>query len=357
MAKPRWVASLKRFWLARRKRRSSGFTLIELLVSIIIGAIVTAGLLSLVIELTEVNQRDVSRTETQRDMQAAVDYIAQDLREAVFVYDGACLQGNGIAPGSPNFCPNLLQFLPADLTSNGRVPALAFWRVDPLPSDLADDCRAAANSNTPAASLQALVTGPNSIPCIAGRSYSLVVYAIEPRQANDEWQGRARLVRYKLSQFRDGATSGADRTTGFVDPGQSTSIQFHEWPYLGSATSSQTTRPSNWNDASAVLVDFVDNSPANAANPPNCPTPSQITPSGNTTTIRSFYACVRGQTNDARVNDVTSELGFNQEVLVVLIGNAAGRPGFPRDSSSLTFPIQTRVLTRGIINKQPQENL
>lgn len=353
MAKPRWVASLKRFWFIRSKRRFSGFTLIELLVSIVIGAIVTAGLLSLVIEITEVNQRDVSRTETQRDMQAAVDYIAQDLREAVFVYDGACLQGSGLTVGQKGFCPNLLQFLPADLTANGRVPALAFWRVDPLPGDLAAICRANAGSS---ADLQRIITGPNAIPCIPGRSYTLVVYVIEPKQANDttEWQGRARLVRYRLSQFSDGADSGADRTEGFVDPGQSTSIQFQEWPYLGSATPAQTTRPSNWNADSAVLVDFVDNSPDDQNRPAVCPDPSQITPLGPPTVIRSFYACVRGQTNDARIRGIASELGFNQEVLVVLKGNAAGRPGFPRDSSSLAFPIQTRVLTRGIVNKQPQ---
>lgn len=366
MAQVRFLANLKRRWLAHRKRRPhlvAGFTLLELLVSMVIATIITIGLLSLVVELTDANQKDAARTETQRDMQMALNYIAQDLREAVFVYDGDCMRGYLTITNPAQFanaCPGLANHIPAVMTSantNGAsyTPVLAFWRTDLLPADLQAACRAAATAL--ASSTPASVQG---VPCISGRSYTLVVYGIarevNPAAANRTWQGRARLVRYQLAQFTADPNDGATQNVGYVDPLTSPNSKFQQWPYQNvsnAITNAQGSRPTGSPD---VLVDFLDDKIVAAADPakPVCPTPSVITPTETGSDVRSFFACVRGKTS---ANPLSTEQGVNQEVMISLTGNVSGRAGFPISAGSANtarlFPIQTRVLVRGIVGKNP----
>lgn len=408
MARPRrpsLIARLKRLWLNNRKHRLAGFTLLELLVSMIIGAIIVVALLSLVVEITDSNQKDAARTQTQQEIQAALDFIADDLREAVYVYDGVCLStgsGNVTANNGRDFaksCPRLLDYLPANLTGDlpdgtgRRIPVLAFWRTDPLPERWLNACSAAAGNPT---TLAQLSNGGVAIPCISGRSYTLVVYTLVDNYENRPssiWKGRARLERYRLSQF----DSNGDTNQGYVPPIQTPNAKFLQWPFQqnesGVISNPQAARPTGTPD---VLVDYVDDSTAT----PVCPNPDPIaitdptlvsqinslTPANNAsfnpTNIRSFYACVRGETigvqniqeapsggqlTDAqktRNQVLLSEQGVNQEVLLVLQGSVAGRPGFPRRSTAAEdagisvpttrlSPIQTRVLVRGIVNKNP----
>jgi prepilin-type N-terminal cleavage/methylation domain-containing protein len=361
------LRSIKQRWFANRKRRTAGFTLIELLVSMVIGTIITAALLSLVVDLNNTNQKDTARSETQRDMQLAMNYITQDLREAVYVYDGECLQGAGTM-NAANFatsCPGVVNYIPAKMSANntdGRyIPALAFWRADPLPDPVQQQCRTAAN--TSAAALKVLTDA--NIPCVSGKTYTLVVYAIvDPAtNAGTPWQGRARLVRYQFSQFN---ASGATNA-GWVNPLPDPNTTFQQWPFEGTTfgVQSKFARPSNDPD---VLVDFLDDtdiSTLTADKQPSCVDSSDtsatattnpryvITPKNPTGNVRSFFACVRGKTWNA--SEV--EQSVNQEVRLELTGNAAGRGGFPLSTpndASRIFPLQTRVLVRGSINKRPQ---
>jgi len=362
MARPRVTARLKRLWAAYRKRQQAGFTLIELLVAMFIGSIITVSLLALVVQLVDVNQRDASRSETQRDMQSAMNYITQELREAVFVYDGDCLQGTAIiTPG--NFateCPGVVNYIPAGLSAtsatSASIPVLAFWRADPLPQGLIAAC-ATNSGNLDDAIVPAAVLG---VPCLSGRSYTLVVYAlVNDTSTTDIWQGRGRIERYQLAQFSSGATTAANANQEYVDPLSSPNSSFQQWPFqlttdannVAVVRNAQTARPAD--STSPVLVDYVDD--GLLAVTPVCAANSNITP--ETSTIRSFYACVRGKTYEA----VAAEQNVNQEVQVFLVGNVQGRPGFPLAASlptgaieSQAFPLQTRVLTRGIINKSPK---
>ncbi len=374
MAKLPLIRGLRRLWFSNRKRRITGFTLIELLVSIVIGAIITAALLSLVVDLNNTNQKDTARSETQRDMQLAMNYITQDLREAVYVYDGDCLQGAGTmdAANFANSCPGVANYIPAKMSANNSdgqyIPALAFWRADPLPDAVAQQCRTAAQNSqsNPSASNNALNTLINAgVPCVAGKTYTLVVYGIvdDPHtDPTDRWQGRARLVRYQFSQF----DSSGNVNTGWVNPLPDPSTSFQQWPFSGTTFAVQTgfSRPNNNPD---VLVDFLDDSDAStlpSSQQPSCVDPSDtsstassnpryvITPKSPTGNIRSFFACVRGKTRTASAQ----EQSVNQEVRLELTGNVAGRSGFPLTTASTSrlFPLQTRVLIRGSINKRPQ---
>ena len=136
MARKWFKRGSQRLHLSSKSRQSAGFTLIELLVAMFIGSIITSILLFLVVQLLQTSQRESARSDTQREMQMALDYIGRDLREAVYVYDGNCLASS---PPSGSACKGLLSYLPATTASN--LPVLAFWRVDPLPPGIDALCQ------------------------------------------------------------------------------------------------------------------------------------------------------------------------------------------------------------------------
>ncbi|MDX2230109.1 MAG: prepilin-type N-terminal cleavage/methylation domain-containing protein [Leptolyngbyaceae cyanobacterium bins.349] len=351
-----WLRHLRS--LLRKRRKMAGFTLIELLVAMIIGSIIVVLLLSLVIQLTEVNARDAGRSQVQQDMQTALDFINDDLREAVFVYNGQCLAGTGIPTSSTNYstvCPGIANYIPAAMNSATRRPVLAFWRTDPLPVGIDNLCRTSASAIADGSADPLLQT-----VCIAGSTYSLVVYAIDTDTTDTDWQGEAQIYRYKLSQFADNATTVTENT-GYARPQVGAFLQ---WPFeideTGTVVDARNGSPNN---PAQVLVDFVDNGTTAGAVTvtPSCDEfgsdaeirADSLSPS--TGALSSFYACVRGggiprPTNPPREN----QDGRNQDVLVTLVGSTSGLSSFSRggDNASRLSPIQTRTLVRGILQKK-----
>ncbi|MGI0490411.1 PulJ/GspJ family protein [Alkalinema pantanalense CENA528] len=383
--KPRLLCLLR--W-SLKVRSTSGFTLLELLVALAIGSLIVTGLLYGVVELMQTNQRDASRSDTQREVQSALDYMARDLKEAVYVYDGRCLQGDGANPfnktAGQKRCPGVLNYVPAALNDATSLPVLAFWRVDPLPQNLIDRCRTSAGTANAATSLQ-------GVPCISQRMYTLVVYALNTDNSNRLWRGRGRITRYELPQFTTASITGAGAPTatpGWVNPLQG-QTNFETWPWgadtAGAATQNLQAknggRPTSMAN-NLVLIDFVDNredkstpprgiqsiaANANSGVPGDlsngwsnlCPTPAYdsanptlggfiMSPGNDLATgaksTLGFYTCVRG----ADANNL------NQEVAIYIRGNAAGRPGIPVGTGNLPFLMETRVLTRGAIGKVNQ---
>lgn len=336
----------------------------------IIGAFLVVLLLSLVVELTQTNQQDAARSQVQQDMQAAMDYITQDLREAVFVYNGECLQGNGTPTQNTvsTVCPGIVNHIPAAMSQNGRTPVLAFWRTEPLPKAIKDLCRAQVTSltDTDANNQPSNALVQAGVPCISGNSYSLVVYALDTSDSN-LWQGKARIVRYKLSQFKDNATSQNDQNRGYINPLNSPDSTFQQWPY-GPRRSDKTFDnlqlvdaqvPGRPDNPAFALVDFVDNEGAVdqnacaefAATPQPPETQEQTIAnalSPKSGAVQGFFACVR---NGGLRSAAGS--GANQDVLLSIVGNVTGQTGFTRqyDNEGRLTPLQTRVMVRGVINK------
>ena len=108
--------------LIKQRKKSKGFTLLELLISLIVASMVISGLLYMVVELTTIDRREANLDQVQRDMNRAMEYISDDLQEAVYVYTGTNLT-------------NIVGQLTADTTAfpsgPNDVPVLAFWRIDP----------------------------------------------------------------------------------------------------------------------------------------------------------------------------------------------------------------------------------
>lgn len=330
-----------------KKNKLAGFTLLELLVALLIAGLIISALLSLVIDLLQVDSRETARTETQREMQMALNYIAAELREAVYVYDGNCLQSTaqGTAPpASYDYCPGLQNHLP---TFPNQTPVLAFWKPETLEGKIPTNCN--------------VFTGSTKQDCddlqIKRRTYTLVVYLQSTDNPGNKWQGESRITRYALKKYNNLPTDLA-LSTGYVDPSLEDRTNFQHWPRKSSNNYDlqENTKPLVTN-APDVLVDFVDNPNATGVSvPPLCdksgyiPSPKTAVDVTKTPSSNSFFACVRTAVPTA--TSFTTPSGINQDVILYLRGNAKGRPGVTSDSFRPV--LQTQVLVRGVINKTPQ---
>ncbi len=347
----------------RKANQSKGFTLLELLVSLAIGSVIVYVMLFAVVELLKTNQREAARSDTQREVQSALDYIARDLREAVYVYDGNCLRASQVAgcPSGPGHL-GLLNYLPPELNQpaapagTNNIPVLAFWRVDPLPDQLKKSiCEARASDFSQATPPLAI----QNIPCISSRMYTLVVYSLRLNPANDPiWKGRARITRYQLPQYGTKLTlsSPLPFTQGWTSP-IAKGTNFPSWPLV---EGKEPTSPFVWQKATEyskeVLIDFVDDKPLPGADV-SCPNPPTITsqryfPTPDNTIAngrRGFYTCVNVSQAGLPLQPTADQP--NQEVIVYINGNAAGRGSISRDTGKVMIPMETRVLTRGALNK------
>lgn len=354
-----FLSRIKRLLGSSRHSRNKGFTLLELLVVTAIGAGLVSGLMFIVVQLMETDQREASRSETQREMQMALDYISTELKEAVYVYTGTQLNALVVGSGGTSY-------LPASVVNGDSVPVLAFWRQYEFPEVAKQFCK------TNAGDLPANVTARLGINCEAGSSYALIVYSI--RRKTGSWQGEAQLTRYALTEFK--SSSPLDISRGYVNPGGFQNFAF--WPLNKAPASGVTTvnlqgdrleaayagrtpkgRDFGRPDGSAfVLVDYV--ALDSVSMTPSCPANGNyvITPTNPAITPLGFYACLRPRVDEGSVSRL--EDGENQEVILFLQGSVRYRPGYTTALGARTADklpaLETRVLARGILGRTPPSN-
>lgn len=309
-----------------RQKSALGYTLVELLVIVVSATIVITSLLVFVVNLLQYNERELSRTETQREMEIALDFISEELREAVHIYTGAELDDrteiNGVADNL-----NLAE---------GLEPILVFWKPDNFDRADLPNCETLADAED-----QQECRGL----AIALRTYTLVVYTHDTNPA-DTWSGRSQIRRFELTKYQDedgdGDLDELARSDGYVDPVANDESSFQNWPFNANGDNLQDPGPPTINRNNAtnpVLVDFVDASDATLATP-NCEAGYGRTPSSDTN--NAFYACVR---------DVGGP-DLNQDVFIYLRGNPLGRTAYSRRDYSAPLPtLQTQVITRGVIGR------
>ncbi len=97
---------------SRGERRSRGYTLIEVLVAALIGSLVVTGLLTFVVGALDRDRREEAKATTQTELQDALDFIADDMQEAVYIYDATGLNA-------------IYDQLPA---ISNAYPVLVFWK-------------------------------------------------------------------------------------------------------------------------------------------------------------------------------------------------------------------------------------
>ncbi|NEZ56435.1 prepilin-type N-terminal cleavage/methylation domain-containing protein [Leptolyngbyaceae cyanobacterium CCMR0082] len=334
---------LYRWLLQQRKHRTSGFTLMEVLISMIIAGIIISGLLFLVVELLQIDRREIALERVQRDMQRAIDYIADDLEEAVYVYNDVRMQE----------IVDDIQILSDQMGtgvegSGDAVPLLAFWRTVPLDDDVLPDtctgnddemeiCRVARTRRA---------------------SYSLIVYYQQHRDDTDAdyvWKGPSVLRRYELPQYANLATF--TETPGYADPITDQATDFENWE--------PSTTPDAVGGNSVALVDFVEqadpggtavdcrnlvfglNSRLTGENDNTNDVYDYVVTPENATDAAGFFACIR------QPNLADGDFRTTQDVYLFLRGDVESENRFlgPASDGSRFPVLQTQVKLRGVINK------
>lgn len=316
----------------RKAFSNKGFTLIELLISLVIAGIVVSGLLFVVVELLRVDQREVALDQVQSDMQRAMDYIADDLQEAIYVYE------------DPATVTAQLDTMNDEVT-DGSVPVIAFWRTDEV--DVLNDTALPADCTS---------EGANEDACVGIKlrraSYTLVAYYQKPRNPALAWEGESAIKRYELAQYENLNAAGAAKynlTAGYTlplsDGGTGDVNDFVNW------TASTAADGGNTN----VLADYVDYvAPADRDGSlpvVNCQAytgdAAHVLVPADATEETGFFACIRPAVEAG---------GFrtNQDVFVFLRGDATAASRFlqPASEGSRLPLLQTQIRLNGQIDKQ-----
>jgi type II secretory pathway pseudopilin PulG len=305
------IRTLK-FLLSNQLKRSKGiqqvdgFTLIELLVAMILAFLIITPLLGFMISILNTDRQEQAKANSEQEIQAALDYIARDLQQAIYIYDATgigCLTGTADT-NTPSTCPNAATTgnqLPPIPTTTDRVPILVFWKRELVSQ---------------------AINVPDTSPIQKDDTfvYSLVAYyLIKDPSSTSTWSQAARIARW---QIRDGVPDpSSTQTCGKYLTGQCPDPGFALFKLDGIGTI--TEKMNSWTKATAsytantiVLVDFIDQTktddvpetpsvicPTNSANntwskvPPNTATFN----TRDTYKMTGFYACVDRVNTTAQV--------------------------------------------------------
>jgi prepilin-type N-terminal cleavage/methylation domain-containing protein len=130
---------LWRLWRkpAAASKSTAGFTLIELLVALLIGSLIISSLLFVLVRYLDAARREEAKVATQEELQAALNFIADDLQEAVYIYNA-----DGIERDSTQDPPGIRDQLPHVTNPSSEIcpgptgspadrrctPVLVFWK-------------------------------------------------------------------------------------------------------------------------------------------------------------------------------------------------------------------------------------
>ena len=336
-----------------QQKSNQGFTLTELLIAVFMSAIVISTLLTAMVQILQADRRETQKTQVQQQTQSALNYIAQDLKQAVYVYDTS----------------EIAQYIP-DLSGQNATPVLVFWKTEAISQENLDYKKSDCDNLT------------NKIICtnlLLKRSQYLLVAYYQSTNNSNTWDGNSRIIRYKLAKFSNlnnsDLTKKLEITPGYVDPG-AINNDFTNWPLDDKGTNLQAQRPTATSGELPVLVDFIDSpNSADFTDPstrldcstlpriqnPDPETANQFPfldqykqiPDPNSSLIpgtipfssNSFYTCVR------TVSDTTQSLvGVKQSIAIYIRGNEQAK-GDPNFADTFRPVAQTQITIGGIIER------
>jgi|GEM_PF-3541918 len=355
-----------------RVYKNAGFTLIELLVSLVVASIFLLATGMIVIETMRVDREETGRTQVQAELTQAMQYIQQDLAEALYIYNDA-EQPNG--DGTPDLIQKL--YTPGWIhRPEGAVPVVAFWKLNPIPRDCYQGPPTLQQVREGRVTLKERPSGISQSDWENIRSrrniYTLVVYYLRRNYNNagnpdgsTPWEGNARIVRFELQPLNDACT---ERSRFFVEDPDPYREGFLVWPSeQAMARQDPIAEAGNQGNRLVTLVSNIFSSRQGSPQvAPNCPQgyafgggkPSGVTFSGlgNNENDVGFHVCVRR----------SAAASLPQDVIVTITATAMERsnPGLFRryiqDATSVDAEqvsryltaMQTQVLARGVFNRQ-----
>ena len=282
------MISLLKFILSIQLKRSktnktiSGFTLIELLVAMVLAVLIITPLMAFMINILDGDRKEQAKATSEQEIQAALDYIARDLQQAVYIYDAdgvtrntnTTVSSSGIADQIPP-AKSASSCSPTSSTNlNVCTPILVFWKRQLI----ADSVGISANTQTSATNTD------------DGFAYSLVAYYLitNPNPpANSPWSQEARIGRFELRgpvNATNANATGSASDTGFNPPplnksGASLKEKMNQWQTALGASANYST-----GNQVVTLVDYISTT---APNSTPCSSPNLV---GSQTS--GFFACV-----------------------------------------------------------------
>jgi len=298
-------------------RKTGGFTLIELLVAMVLAFLVITPLLGLAINIMDTDRKEQVKSNAEQEIKTAMDYIAQDLQQAVYIYDddGLSRDTNSdrrlsgikdqippIARAGVRGCDNI----------NTCTPVLVFWKRQQksrvMPPGGSGDCGILSQRDA-------------ELKCDDAYVYTLVgYYLITGNSASgNTWSNVARIARFEISDGVRNPDTRTNRARPYITYNKvpsSPSKGFLAFKLGGIGTLKQ--KMNQWkkdkvnydfNLGDTVLVDYIDLPDPNFAtlsDPPpggiTCDT-TNVNPARTplipreqrvpkNPTLNSFYACV-----------------------------------------------------------------
>ncbi|NJM61479.1 MAG: hypothetical protein HC849_16815 [Oscillatoriales cyanobacterium RU_3_3] len=293
-------------------KTEKGMTLIELLIGMVMAFLIITPMLAFVVDMLNTDRREQVKANTEQDIQAAVDFIAQDLSQAIYIYDRA---GINAINGSLNKLPAA-----GDAT---KIPILVFWKRQQMKDALPINPTVTETPKTCAENAQ---NYPNNNHPNCNDTYvlSLVAY-YQIKDNNPTWcqpssvtNCPTRIERYEIS---DGVKNPSDLS--YYDDSVTTSSQrkdpaFNELFTLNKPIENVTLAAGLGATRSEVLLNYIDHSALPSAQVPTgaqCQNMLGVTaPTGagaptfnpddlllTDGSTHSFYACVDSSRDIARV--------------------------------------------------------
>jgi Tfp pilus assembly protein PilW len=276
-----------------------GMTLVELLVGSIMAFLIITPMLAFVVDMLNTDRREQVKSNTEQDLQAAVDFIAQDLSQAIYIYDNKAL--NQIRDQLP------------DKGNLNRVPILVFWKRQLIKKSIPVD----ADTKKP----QDCTLQNDDVPCNDAYLSSLVAY-YQFKDTENTWcqpSGNncpTRIARYEITDGVKNPLNQVYYTESETRKGQTKDLAFND-KFDFSKPTENVTRGAPFPNHE-VLVNYIDYSTTDVPKPPDCkialgvvdPTAAGSTPikaedllitDGPSNPTNSFYACVDTARNIARV--------------------------------------------------------
>lgn len=248
------INSLK-FILSTQLKRSginktiSGFTLIELLVAMIMAVLIITPLMAFMINILDGDRKEQAKATSEQEIQAALDYIARDLEQAVYIYDADGVTRNTnttiSSSGIADQIPPVKSASSCNPTSGSNpsvcTPILVFWKRELKP----DSVGITASNQTSATQTD------------DGFAYSLVAYYLitNPNQSDSTWSQEARIGRFELQGPVNAAyanATGSASDTGFNPPplskiGATLKDKMNQWQ----------TASADYSNQVVTLVDYI----------------------------------------------------------------------------------------------------
>ena len=272
-----------------------GMSMIELLVGTVIAFLIITPLMGFVLGLLNDDSRESAKATTEQELQSALDFIAEDLSQAIYVYD------NDLTTGVPA--------IKSQLPTTGD-PILVFWKRQIMRESIPTVSTGKPNACTAS-------TTSTASNCNDSYVLSLVAYYLVDTDAASAWcqPGGAncpkQIIRYQVHDgLKNPYAGNALYADADVKDSQKQRKAFNSlFDFSFSApnvnvTSGAATFNTDPKTESQVLVNYIDATVASAANQlelgaEQCrqalgitdTTPTEATLRINTDT-NSFYACV-----------------------------------------------------------------